>query len=1076
MATYTVTSSINIDALVAKTGSDTYNINGGYLTVDQDSRFGANQSVSASMGNITISATLGGTIEFNAQSVRIIPYNSGSGNVPPGNTPISGSTGSGRLISVMSALSGSPILSGSAMPATGFIKIKQWNSSSFGDAEVLTGISGSVSGSDRVGWLEIVGVDALTATCNRLGTFKVRGEWLDLGTTDGIRSSSYQIPSHGAIVYRPGVWVETAVTSSAYEFYPCAGTTTALSGNIATDEVRGRWCWISTAGLLRFGADGTNSSGGFIPEAGRKIRIPNIFFSNCTAAAPAVNVLPNATLATRYEFATTGGGVLDIDKACFNWYLNLNQPYSLTLSNVGVLTTLVATEIASPITWTNVGVGHEAAVSTFGLSMSLCFAGGTMTNCTWTRATMTASGHYIKTWTDMSGFTVTGERLHSLEDIRGNASTGAATMTRVASCNFTSCLVGGGRVLMTTCTQCTFTNSIYYDHPATTTIVTIPQYAFDLASNCTGIKVDGLSFGGLTLCQPYSGIMNIAAAGCSNIKLRNLGTYASPLDLGDARQDVVSWTRVTTTATVTKTAHGLKTGDIVYVPVSSVTAAIIVGSKTVTSTPTANTFTFACLNAGAASGTLSYFPTMSANLFVLAASAAANDIEVKRCYTPHTRTNLYTADNSSKNIRLENVYSDFLNAFTMPQLNGTFRAVTGTPTLAAQTSVYGTHWWGNFIAEVAPNITGISWTRATTTATVTSNDHGLRTGLQLNVLVSSDTAAITLGTKTVTVVDANTFTFTCLNAGAASGTLTMNTFISRIGLMMNEATADTAGVYTIDVGTPAFTSAGGLYMPVIGDQITFTHPDYVLGHTEFQIAEAVMAGGTLTNYDVTYAIDKNDDNGFSAFRNLSHRRAGAGGTSGLTTVTMTDTTGVAVDDYVFGTNVAPLAKVVSIDSGTNITVSIANTGTVSGILRFNQLPNEAAIDPSLGIMLKIRFTTAVTNATAITSFYVFTDSTVVSRGYEYPLDLGVLTLTGLRNPTEVRVFNAGTTTEIAGTGQETVTSGTFTAQIDVSTYPSVDISILSLGYQNTRLLAVAIPADGVSIPVQQQIDRQYLNP
>lgn len=84
-----------------------------------------------------------------------------------------------------------------------------------------------------------------------------------------------------------------------------------------------------------------------------------------------------------------------------------------------------------------------------------------------------------------------------------------------------------------------------------------------------------------------------------------------------------------------------------------------------------------------------------------------------------------------------------------------------------------------------------------------------------------------------------------------------------------------------------------------------------------------------------------------------------------------------------------------------------------------------------------------------------------------------LTLTGLKNPTEVRVFNAGTTTAIAG--EENVTSGTYTTGIDAATYPSVDIAIISLGYQNIRLLGIDTTSN-VSIPIQQVVDRQYLNP
>ena len=38
MATYAITTAVNIDTLTAKTGGDIFNINGGTLTIDQDSR------------------------------------------------------------------------------------------------------------------------------------------------------------------------------------------------------------------------------------------------------------------------------------------------------------------------------------------------------------------------------------------------------------------------------------------------------------------------------------------------------------------------------------------------------------------------------------------------------------------------------------------------------------------------------------------------------------------------------------------------------------------------------------------------------------------------------------------------------------------------------------------------------------------------------------------------------------------------------------------------------------------------------------------------------------------------------
>lgn len=86
-----------------------------------------------------------------------------------------------------------------------------------------------------------------------------------------------------------------------------------------------------------------------------------------------------------------------------------------------------------------------------------------------------------------------------------------------------------------------------------------------------------------------------------------------------------------------------------------------------------------------------------------------------------------------------------------------------------------------------------------------------------------------------------------------------------------------------------------------------------------------------------------------------------------------------------------------------------------------------------------------------------------------------LTLTGLQNPSEVRIFDAGTTTELAGA--ETITGGSFAWNYDVDAVSAVDIAILSLGYQNIRLTNFTLPTTGdSSIPIQQQIDRQYANP
>jgi len=1071
MTTFTITTPVNIDSLASKAGGDIYNINGGVLTIDQDSRYGLNQNTSTTLGSITLSATLGGTVEVDARFVRLIPYNTGTGNVPVSNTVISEGSASGLLIGVYSALDAAPTAAGAAMPASGFIKIKQWNSVAY-SAGALTGIGANATGPDTVGWIELVGDEAALITVNRLNLWRMRGEWYEVGTTDGNSATSYQIPTNGSNMYLPGVWVETGVGTGVYEYYPCAGTLTALLANVATDHIRGKVCWISTGGLLRFQNDGTNSTGGYLPPTGRKIRIPNIITQNATTAARTANALPNATLATRYEFSTAGGGALVFDKVNLNWYTSFLQAYSVAMDNVSVDTQVTVAEIASPMNWTNVNVGQVGSASQFSFSMSFCLEGGSFTDCNFTRTNLASSGFYVLSIQDCADFTFTRVKTRSLANLRGNAGAGASILTRCVRFDFLDCGLACGRNVLTTCVDVTFINTGYYDGIATTTTATMPAYMFELGAATLNITIDGIHFNDLPLVQPYSGVLLISAAGCANTTLRNLGTYENPLDMGSPQVDNAAWTRVTTTATVTSVGHGFKVGDIIYVVISSAVAAITVSSKTIVSVPTADTFTFACLNAGAASGTLSYYGTMTALLVTLNGNAAANGVRVQRCYTAHLRTNLCSSDNSSKNVTFENVYGDWINAPPLPQVNGIQRGLGCTLPLSAQQGCYGTHWFDNFMADPTPNVSAQSWARATTTATVTSIGHNLRTGMQIVVTASSSTAAIFLGIKTLTVLDVDTFTFPCANAGSASGTLDFVPLNSRIGILCNEASAATTENYTIDAGAPAFTSAGGLFMPAINDQITFETPYYIIGHTGFPIAEAVMATGTITNYGITYALDKNDGSGYGAFHNLSYPRAGASGTSGNFTITVTDATGIEVGDYVFGTNVGGNAKVLSIASNT-ITVDVANVGTVSGIVRFNHLPNETGIDAEVGIKMKVRIKTLTANATTITSLLWYTESTNTSRAYQYPLDLIPLKLTGLRNPSEVRVFEAGTTNEIAGAAS--VTSGTFDAVVDVAAYPSVDIAVLALGYQNLRYLSQTI-GTGLTIPVNQVIDRQYLNP
>ncbi len=90
-----------------------------------------------------------------------------------------------------------------------------------------------------------------------------------------------------------------------------------------------------------------------------------------------------------------------------------------------------------------------------------------------------------------------------------------------------------------------------------------------------------------------------------------------------------------------------------------------------------------------------------------------------------------------------------------------------------------------------------------------------------------------------------------------------------------------------------------------------------------------------------------------------------------------------------------------------------------------------------------------------------------------------VTLTGMKDFTEVRVFEAGTSTELAGI--ENVPSASVGA--DDNDWPfslaaglDVDIAIISIQYLNQRISNFIIPSTDSELPIQQIFDRNYSNP
>ena len=199
--------------------------------------------------------------------------------------------------------------------------------------------------------------------------------------------------------------------------------------------------------------------------------------------------------------------------------------------------------------------------------------------------------------------------------------------------------------------------------------------------------------------------------------------------------------------------------------------------------------------------------------------------------------------------------------------------------------------------------------------------------------------------------------------------------------------------------------------------------------------------------------------------------------SGKFTFTVTDATGVAVGDYCFGTGLstvglgckdAAIPKVTQVN-GNTITVDIANTGTVSGIIRFTQVPSET-VDPNVGFMMKLRITTVATATAAITHVRVETISSAAAQDNYYPLDMFTFELNGLENGSDVTILASGTETVLDN--KEDIIG--FNYFYNYETPQLVDITIYKQGYFPSYIRNYMLASANASLPVKQTADSTYI--
>ena len=510
------------NAFSTRVGNDSYNLVNSNLTIYCDTRYCKNSDATkGTVGVVAIDTSYGGIFTIDGTKVRIIPFNSGTGNVPAIGTTISKGAVSGELLGVWSALNVPPTTAGSAMPTSGWIKVRSLNGAI--TAGALTGIGASATGADRVGWIEVIGVESKVVSLSDTGTVNITGEWYyPVETTSGTANQTIQLPASVANTYYMGVWIETGVGTDQYEFYP---RNTNVATDTPTDSYRGKMVWISTQGLLRIGNDGTNTVG-YVPVAGCKIRVPNVNINATTTTNLAVNVVPNSTLTNGYRWCIypNASGNVYIDKA------NLTSGYFYQPNHLSVTNCTVADQVnigtpSSAFVIDNVHVtpvNASATVNFFYVNYAL--KGGSYNNCSGFK---TVTTYQVFNINRCKNITITNCKSHF-----GVRTTGA-DLLKLNYCEDTTIdnyIQIGGTMTVTSSNRCSVKNVKHCEQPKGNLTGTATSQAISVAFS-TDTLVEGFSlYGDTTYSTPSFPVFYINQD--TRTTIQNVGTQESPLDFG----------------------------------------------------------------------------------------------------------------------------------------------------------------------------------------------------------------------------------------------------------------------------------------------------------------------------------------------------------------------------------------------------------------------------------------------------------------------------------------------------------------------------------------------------------------
>lgn len=967
--------------------------------------------MTGSLGSITVSATLGGGFMIDARNVRWLAYNSGTGNVPAIGTTVSQGGVSGYLLGVWANYTSAPTAVGAAMPATGYIKFREVTGGTF-SAGALTGIGASATGTDVTGWIETVMDQSAAITVSRKGIGSVtRGDWFYLGTTTGSAAQVVQVPTNGG----------GATTQSPGLWIETGENTDQYEYWPALSSAANGWA-VQHIGQPRDNTDGRVQ---FVKDIGSG----------------------QLQIGEDWESASLSYAITNVTTATYTWASNI---VTVTLNAHGLIVgEQVYLDFTSGGATANDGVYTiiETATNTFKVALAGSGASGNVTYRA--RVTITYASQPFAVGNKFYVNSTSGSLASGVYEA---IATAAGTITINAPVSGTT---AGNLTLRQTIGHIPSANrrirvpNIFLRQCATgtratnaaphATIATRP----DFVTTGAGVVDHEFTYGDwyyLTL-QSYTTKLShvatfdaISVAECATEIVLNDGGCSMYGAL-----DVVTLTLTSNFAGAEITDWRSQRGNAPGTSDHAVSIATCSGIN----------FTrgrFGIVQLARSSG----YPinvSQSDNMVIDSTSllngplamatcfdVVINDLDYVDRYIGVTNTGAYSAVTLSAkcdNIKVDGMTLGLQGAVPRVHPYTALLSVTASSNIRMQNI-------GSRTSFLTPDNSGINipasvWTSGGNNANVSVKRcyfGAVRTGPSVTVNSDKNVREESVFAIKASTGLASAHTPSALNqqsrgVGAGSNSVAANASVygthiydlftadttGRVVCIFNEPTAETASQVTYVAGTPQFTSVPSLSNPSVGDEVIVEMDYFAIGHTGFQNITPTLTGTNTGNMAFTYQID--------------------------------------------------------LGSGYNGSWLTLNGTNLSG----------HTVDPAVGFKMKFRVVTNTASTTnAITHIRIDTTSTLTAQTNNlYPLDptIATLSLTGLKTDSEVRVFRESDDAELAGVENSTDTFSYVYEHTGTDT--DVYIVVHALGWLPIRYENITLTADGLAIPVQQTIDRQYQN-